>query len=119
MLGKTSRSFQYSIILKIAKCLYGQYVNPCSFDLDFSVIENANHVTSTRPKRWVSFIDPPVYCYPSPSSNDYKMPRSTYTEALLGQEVYKKVRETKVLVVGAGGIGCELRRSAFSIESFV
>lgn len=47
------------------------------------------------------------------------MPRSTYTEVLLGQEVYKKVRETKVLVVGAGGIGCELRRSAFSIKSFV
>lgn len=42
------------------------------------------------------------------------MPRSTYTEALLGPEVYRKVRETKVLVVGAGGIGCELRGSALA-----
>lgn len=50
---------------------------------------------------------------PLPSS-DYKMPRSTYTEALLGPEVYKKVRGTKVLVVGAGGIGCELRGSALA-----
>jgi ubiquitin-like 1-activating enzyme E1 B len=36
------------------------------------------------------------------------MPRSSHVEALLGEEVFQKVRNTKILVVGAGGIGCEL-----------
>lgn len=36
------------------------------------------------------------------------MTRSKFVEALLGEELFKKVRETPVLVVGAGGIGCEL-----------
>lgn len=36
------------------------------------------------------------------------MPRDTYTKSLLGSDVYAKVRDTPVLVVGAGGIGCEL-----------
>jgi hypothetical protein len=36
------------------------------------------------------------------------MPRLSHAEALLGPEVFRQVRETKILVVGAGGIGCEL-----------
>ncbi|WWD21375.1 hypothetical protein CI109_105860 [Kwoniella shandongensis] len=39
------------------------------------------------------------------------MPRSTYTKALLGPELFAKVRDTKILVVGAGGIGCELLKN--------
>ncbi len=38
-----------------------------------------------------------------------KMSRLGHSEALLGPELSKKVRETPILVVGAGGIGCELR----------
>lgn len=40
------------------------------------------------------------------------MGRSAYTEALVGPKVYTKIKETPILVVGAGGIGCELRESA-------
>lgn len=36
------------------------------------------------------------------------MPRETASRSILGEETYKKVRETPILVVGAGGIGCEL-----------
>ncbi|RSH95232.1 E1 ubiquitin-activating protein uba2 [Saitozyma podzolica] len=39
------------------------------------------------------------------------MPRATHTKSLLGPEVYAKVRDTRVLVVGAGGIGCELLKN--------
>lgn len=39
------------------------------------------------------------------------MPRLSYTEAILGPELFVKVRDTPVLVVGAGGIGCELCKS--------
>nr|ODO03733.1 ubiquitin-like 1-activating enzyme E1 B [Cryptococcus depauperatus CBS 7855] len=39
------------------------------------------------------------------------MPRSTYTQALLGAELYEKVRSARVLVVGAGGIGSELLKN--------
>lgn len=36
------------------------------------------------------------------------MPRETASRSILGEATYKKVRETPILVVGAGGIGCEL-----------
>jgi len=37
------------------------------------------------------------------------MGRLSHAEAILGKEVFAKARNTPVLVVGAGGIGCELR----------
>ncbi|KLT45229.1 putative ubiquitin activating enzyme E1 [Cutaneotrichosporon oleaginosum] len=39
------------------------------------------------------------------------MGRLSSTEALLGPELFTKVRETPVLVVGSGGIGCELLKN--------
>ena len=47
------------------------------------------------------------------------MPRYSYVEALLGAETFAKVKESRILVVGAGGIGCELRESVlcFSCKS--
>jgi ubiquitin-like 1-activating enzyme E1 B len=40
------------------------------------------------------------------------MARSTSVQALLGPDTFEKVKNTKILVVGAGGIGCELRESS-------
>lgn len=34
--------------------------------------------------------------------------RESYNIRVLGQELYNKVAESKILLVGAGGIGCEL-----------
>lgn len=34
--------------------------------------------------------------------------RESYNVRVLGQELYNKVAESKILLVGAGGIGCEL-----------
>jgi hypothetical protein len=42
----------------------------------------------------------------------FKMARSTSVQALLGADTFEKVKNTKILVVGAGGIGCELRKSS-------
>lgn len=36
--------------------------------------------------------------------------RTKHAKAILGDELHKKLGETKVLVVGAGGIGCELSK---------
>lgn len=36
--------------------------------------------------------------------------RSAHARAILGEELYKQLPNTKVLLVGAGGIGCELRK---------
>lgn len=37
------------------------------------------------------------------------MPRKTHALAILGPTLYSNLAQTRVLVVGAGGIGCELR----------
>ena len=36
--------------------------------------------------------------------------RSTHARAILGPELYARLANTNVLLVGAGGIGCELRK---------
>lgn len=40
------------------------------------------------------------------------MARSTSVQTLLGADTFEKVKNTRILVVGAGGIGCELRESS-------
>jgi molybdopterin/thiamine biosynthesis adenylyltransferase len=42
--------------------------------------------------------------------------RGTHAKAILGPELYKKLGNTHVLLVGAGGIGCELRRWCNELE---
>ncbi|KAI8970626.1 hypothetical protein BD414DRAFT_250378 [Trametes punicea] len=37
--------------------------------------------------------------------------RSTHARAILGEELYGRLSQTKVLLVGAGGIGCELLKN--------
>ncbi len=46
--------------------------------------------------------------HPSPSITTMSN-RASQAKALLGDDLYHRVRDSKVLVVGAGGIGCELR----------
>lgn len=36
------------------------------------------------------------------------MARGTHAAAILGPELYSRLPNTRVLLVGAGGIGCEL-----------
>lgn len=42
------------------------------------------------------------------------MLRGTHTAAILGPELYSRLPNTRILLVGAGGIGCELCRSPLS-----
>lgn len=39
--------------------------------------------------------------------------RNAHARAILGEELFTQLSNTKVLLVGAGGIGCELRTSLF------
>ena len=41
--------------------------------------------------------------------------RTAHAEAILGRELCARLPQTKVLLVGAGGIGCELRESSLFI----
>jgi len=44
--------------------------------------------------------------------------RGTHAKAILGPELYSKLAETRVLLVGAGGIGCELCASTVQQHDF-
>jgi ubiquitin-like 1-activating enzyme E1 B len=51
-----------------------------------------------------------------------KTSRSTHAHAILGPELCARLSETKVLLVGAGGIGCELCKSlkcVFPLHSLI
>ena len=43
-----------------------------------------------------------------------KTGRYAHARAILGSELVSRLADTKVLLVGAGGIGCELRQPSFS-----
>ena len=51
---------------------------------------------------------PRIYC---------TMARGTHVAAILGPELYSRLPNTRVLLVGAGGIGCELCKSPPSHSS--
>jgi ubiquitin-like 1-activating enzyme E1 B len=38
-------------------------------------------------------------------------PRHAYTKAILGEDLFAKLSSSKILVVGAGGIGCEVLKN--------
>lgn len=45
--------------------------------------------------------------------------RSAHAKAILGPEFYAQLANTNVLLVGAGGIGCELRKWPEVLENFL
>ena len=44
--------------------------------------------------------------------------RTAHARAILGPELHDQLSSTRVLLVGAGGIGCELRESILFLEWF-
>jgi len=64
----------------------------------------------------IALMKYPCCCSHTPHLIIAEMPRLSHSEALLGPELFKLVRQTPILVVGAGGIGCELRKSTFLLS---
>lgn len=59
----------------------------------------------------IAFMATPLFtCSTCKISSKFNMNsnRESYNIRVLGQELYNKVADSKILLVGAGGIGCEL-----------
>jgi hypothetical protein len=63
----------------------------------FSAENSSNHPLKTNDK-------------PTPCATG-RMDRYAHLKAVLGEELFQKIQSSKVLVVGAGGIGCELLKN--------
>lgn len=75
------------------------------FDPDYFTVSRPPHYSFAKSEELVAL---PINHSTFLSSTAVTMGRLSHTEALLGPELFKKVRTTPILVVGAGGIGCEL-----------